>query len=403
LLAEAEREGRLKAHHLACAEALAAHGRFVEDARIGRHLLAAGRLNEAVDLLLAGAEGRGDQYAILEVLGLAEQALERADLPFDDPRWGATWARRSGLCTRAGRYEEGEAWARRAIAGADQHGWPAARARATIELAVIALHQRRRDGPTLTDEAVAAAEAYGDPHGVARARYVRAAAAMELRDWALDEVRYQTALEAYEALDDEAGRADCLRDLGNLALMQGQLFVASKNYLAALALFRVQGATLGEAHARNGLADVARQQGDLEAAESGYRDALRLFERVGAGQATLARLNLGLVLLATSKWIEAREVVEGCRSWLAEQGRDTWLGAACAVLLPAYAGTGAWVEFDRACRQAELLLSSTEFVQPDILAVAERAVEMATAAQQPERAANAQRIVNFQVERLGRR
>jgi len=400
LLASADGEGRLREHHLACAETLIARDRPSDSERIGRHLLQAGDLDGAIDRLLQGAESRGDQYRALDVLALAQDAMHRAELPAEDRRWGQAWCRRASLCMRVGRYDEAASWAQRAFAAATEMDWPKVRAHAAFERAVVALHQHRTDGEALADVALETARVTRNGWFVARAEYVRAGAAMDRRDWEQAGLRYETALQGFRVAEDFPGAADCLRDMGSVALLHGDLEVASARYLEALPLFRSHGAILGEAHVLNGLAEVARKQGDLVGAETGYRDALRRFERVGAGHAVLARLNLGLVLVHQARWPEARETLEGARSWLEQQGRDPWTAAACAVLMPVYAGIGDWVEFDRTAGRAAALLEATGFAQPDIRWAAERASQLAVQAGDAPRAAVAEGIVAMQEARL---
>ncbi|MCA9491916.1 MAG: hypothetical protein KC621_18415, partial [Myxococcales bacterium] len=106
LRTDAEAGGRSVEHHLALADALP-----VDDGRRARHLAAAGRHEEALDVLVPGrlTGSIGRMTARVE---LAESLIER--VPSDDPRRVRVLVARAQLCTMTGELERGLACAKEA-------------------------------------------------------------------------------------------------------------------------------------------------------------------------------------------------------------------------------------------------------------------------------------------------
>lgn len=109
----------------------------------------------------------------------------------------------------------------------------------------------------------------------------------------------EEAMELYRELDDQAGRADCFRALGEIALIRTDHYSAELNLRAALRIDETLGRDHGAVADLIDLGTAFAQQGQDYRAETSYRNALERAERIGDSRER-GRILLGLALLKTS-------------------------------------------------------------------------------------------------------
>ena len=410
----AREQGVWKTLHGACASMLAREDRRGDGTvaeRLARHLLAADRLEEALEPLLEAANQRlatSDFREAHRLFAMREGALAVLGVPEDTAPWAAGWVRRAETLAVQGELDEAAAFADRA--------------------APIA-------------ERLARAEP-GDPTLHATVLFLRGAIAQKRGELDGAIPLFKEARRLREALGDELGSGNCLHGIAECEKLRGELTAAAAHYLEACARFRASGSLLwlsrsltgladlkrregdtaaalrcthqaldyqrqlGNRHALgvtlNGLGDIARHGGDLEEAERRYREAAELMMELGSAETTLVRMNLGLVLVARREHLEARRIFEAARRALSDGGRETYVVYACAGLVPCFAGLADWPRFDATLTEAEHLLAASGLVDDDVAACLEQAGELARGRGESRRARRAYEAALAQWAGLGR-
>ena len=109
----------------------------------------------------------------------------------------------------------------------------------------------------------------------------------------------------------------------------------------ALLAYERAGSRAGVAGALNALGEAARAVGDLDAATDAYRRSHKMSMAVGAAvTASVAEINLALVLLAKGDYRDARHVLQKALPQLERAGRSMLVAPVRVALLTAIAGTG---------------------------------------------------------------
>ena len=369
--------GRAEHLHRTCAQTLTglyAPGTLGVAPRRARHLLAAGDVEGAVlPMMEAVVEKRetSDYLEGLELLDEYDAIQDALGTSADDPR------RLRGLLLRAEmhryrwEFHEGVELVDEVLARTPTG---ALRALALLERGNLA---RQQGEMQLAREHLAAAEPIfareADVHGHARA--VLATAILHREQGALPQARalYTRAQSLFSNVRDDHRAAQCLLGLGNVCRQAQQLDEAREHYVRAGAGFEATGNRNELANAINGVAEVDRYQGDLEAAERGYRRAVEIFDAVGSQQATLVRLNLGLVLVNRGMWAQAQAAF----GHVLRSTRQTRFQAiAHACLLPCAAFSGDEEGWEAHIEPAERLLAETKLVDPDLAQLAETAASL---------------------------
>ncbi len=129
-----------------------------------------------------------------------------------------------------------------------------------------------------------------------RARAAAGKLAHSMGDYAAARGHYEAALAAQRQRGDEAGAADTLRQLGNVAKRQSHFDDAAAFYRQSLEICTALGDRWGTAAAHNSLGMVAGTNGDFAEAARQYADALEVF-RAEQDHGTVASVlnNLGLL------------------------------------------------------------------------------------------------------------
>jgi tetratricopeptide (TPR) repeat protein len=307
--------------------------------RLAHHLLEAGELEAALDPLLAAARVPVETSDFARAYALLERrdgALDRLAVPERDPRRAAGEICRAWVHVVRGALDDADRCLDRAGAAA-----AALRAEGVWLRGVIA---QKRGRPEQARECFAEARAAwageGDEASMARCIHGLAECAKLLGELDAAERGYAEAAARFRALRDHVwtarslgGVADTMRRRGNLAGARDVLTECAEvlSHVRNRHLVAVNLTTLG---------DVQRDGGDLAAAEQSYRESVRAFEELASREASLVRMNLGLVLLATDVPGEARAVFEASRRDLAASGRGGYVLFAEAGLLAARTALG---------------------------------------------------------------
>ncbi len=407
-LARRAREGgRLAGHHRACAEMLARHPGGDAAGRRGRHLLRAGDHAGALEPLSTGAEWhieREEPRAAELLLEDREQALQALALAEDDPRWGEQWVLRGQVEFRRRAYEESDHWAERADREGRRQGWPGVRGWALYQLASNA-HERGKLERALT-RAVAArafAASVGDRKLQGLAGLKIGALLARRGDRLSAERRLEQALQALSEVQHKVGIGDCELELAFAARGAGDL------HRAARLLRRARG-HLAEAGSRRELAkclnfqgEIARLRGELGEAEDFYRLSRDHYRAISSERTFVPMANLGLILLAQDRFGEARVMFSEALDLALHHRHLGLAGALHVALLVCLAGEGFFEPWDAHLAEALRLLRESDWVDPDIAPLAERAGDLALEAGEGTRAATVFGIAEQQWSRLGRK
>ncbi|MFT4623726.1 MAG: tetratricopeptide (TPR) repeat protein [Myxococcota bacterium] len=358
--------------------AVAALPELSDPDRRARALLAAGRMDDAVDALAALARQRfvsGRRGAAEALIQLRERALAA-----DDPRQVEGWLVLAGVYRNSGRYAEADALAQRAEAvGTPRERIDALRvrsraawARQDLASATVHLHAALALDPPPEERALVLAD-LADVH-------------RERGDLPAALEADGHALAAFDAFPDHPGGPEAW--LGHAFTLEavGRLDEAEAQLERVVTAYRRLGARSGLASAANARGDLARVRGDLDGAVAHYLEALAAFRAVGSPMAAYPQVNLGLVHLERNEPAAARPILEDVQRWFAHQARQGMAGAVQVVLLGCAAADGDWEEWDRRAADGLALLSETGFRDPDVLRAAERAAAAARSAGKAGRA-----------------
>ena len=312
-----------------------------DSARIGGHLLEAGRYLAALEPLFEGARRQKHfgQYGLADDIVVDYlRALQGAEVPPGDDRWIEAWIQRAQFMRMNGDAEASLKWALKAEAAAghpDQAGLRAKAARAVGN----ALSRLGR-----LDEAHAALE-----RGL---RLARDLSAHQIELWCHTSFSYllprmgrfeEAEVQARKALAlHQAGYGDATSlgnvwgSLGHILSSLGKLEEAAEALEKALSAYREAGNRSGMATMANDQGDLLRAQGRLAEAEASYKVSIATYAALGAMQQHIAELNLGFLSLEQGRWRTAHSLLQRCAREFRAHGW-TYVEAAAEVGLAACA------------------------------------------------------------------
>jgi serine/threonine protein kinase/tetratricopeptide (TPR) repeat protein len=335
--------------------------------RLGPHLLAAGRVREAVPVLWAAASRQVESGDARERTRLdrAAAALDDAGLGEDAPERGRLGLLEGLLLLLRGQYEPADRHAAKLEESARRFGWEDVLPRA------LRLGGRANLG---LGEA---------PH------------ALELLDEA--EKRFTARGETDSAADTWAVIGDVLAHLGRLdqaeaayryatGAVDARVRVGARLGLARLCKRRgdVAGAlawlepeaNLDPGILRGQLAPMVNERGELLRAQGRTAEAERTYERaaalyrsMGNPRAAYPLLNLALLQVRRADWSGARAAMEDLLRDLAGVSQPHLEGLARGVLLPCLAAQGDGAAFAEVARALEAWLAASDTREPDLAAL----------------------------------
>ncbi len=379
-------------------------GRLQE--RLGRHLLAAGDLEDALEPLLIGAHERfssGDYAHSAMLLSEWDRAVDGLELRPGDPRRAEGLLLRCSLSRVAGRLEEARRYIVQVQEIAERAGLPRVAALALLEQGKVAWNSAD------TVEAIRSLQACEQIAGRLGDRGLRGRARLDLGNllrWRGERAQaaswLRLAVEDMESCQDAIMLAYCQLGLGEVARTGGQLEEAKRELERAYAGFERMGSRRGMADCLNTLGEIERASGDLERAEERYRASLAHFRALEVPAAFAPESNLALLLILRERYAEARRIVESILPVVERGGRQVYRGYLHAYLLPCTAAAGDWPDFTRHLNAAREALVETRLVDADIAEIARLAADLCLHADQRGHARAAWELALDQWQKVGR-
>ena len=387
----ADSEGRLARLHSACADGLSTawpEGTRGLAERRGRHLVGAGRDEEAAPELQRAADERWERSEYREAQGLLDGldlVLDRLGAEEHDARRLRSWLQRTRLFGQNGRVAASEALAGEVVDLLRGPAGPRLPASTQTLLpaalaawgAVAGLQGRYSDWAARSELAVEAAARFNDDRVHASARVARADATKMLGRYDEAERLLDGVPLALEALGETRRLADCRLLLAQLARHQGRLEEAEEGVRAALELQRKVGSRWAAASGSNTLGDVLRSLGRFDEAEAAFRHSAAEFEALGSSDAPFPVLNLGQLLRARGRGAEADALLLDVAA--AAHSNDHFAAelAAHVLLLPGQELLESSPGWEERVRRIEELLEGRTVADSDLEAAARLAAERA--------------------------
>ncbi|HJL40956.1 MAG TPA: protein kinase [Myxococcales bacterium LLY-WYZ-16_1] len=372
--------------------------------RIGRHLLAAGRYEEAASRLLKGARDRhrqSDIDGLLAVLEDLRDALAVSGASASDRRWGMASGLEVQALTVRGKLEQAESKVEDLLRSTRQYGWQDIEAEATVLSAQVAYDRgdlaRALD---LYGQGLRAAETASNDGMQLRAQLGLAETVYRLGDHPRAQAHYRSALRVATRQDDPVGKAEVHWGLGYIALWQNELELARSHFESQRKLFAECGNRLGLGRCLNALGEVARFAGDLDEAERLYRSAVQVQSVIGVSGVIPSRLNLSLVLMEQRRFAESKRAIDRV---LEDHALErTYRCCAMTQRMASHADAQNWSAWDADCREALGILEEIQLVDGDLAFSLQTSGDVALSFDQRERARAAYEAARMQWQALGR-
>lgn len=366
----------------AIAAAVLESGEAPDPARLGEHLLAAGRPREAASWLLTSvraARARTEYGRAFALLDRYREALDRGGDVGPSPQRFRYLALLASLSRSRGDFPAALAAIGQARANATDRGDRGDLAQALSDEARTLLNTGDYAAcEALLEEALTLVEGQGRPAVRATALRFLGAVRMFSGDLAGAEAPLRAAGEQFDALPDQSlAAAYCRLLLAQRAKQIGDFAASERRLAEASDRFAASGSRLGQAECANARGELARLQEDLATAERFYREALTAWEALDSIDTAIARANLGLVLTVQGKFADAKRILEAARQRFAAEGRDDLTACAEISLLTPAAAARDWAAWDRLLPSALAALDRCGLVYLDVAREAERAAERA--------------------------
>ena len=382
ILRIAAEEGRLQQHHQICLQ-VARQSHDDDDLwgmeRQCRHLLGAGRHEEAIEPLLSLAEVYVESMVrqpVIQAATLADRALDHLNAANDDPRRLRTWV------TLLKGYQFIDLERAAHLGGLiEQHAQlprdlPCL-ADATVIMASIAHASSQIDEAlTLNSRALDYFQMLDDQRGGASVHmmlgYLLRIAGRT------DEGRQhlQAALEVFRDIEDDGRCCDALRLLAQIATSRGDF--ARARQLLEQAIPYGERSGIGQLMPVKGaLADLLLHQGDLDAAHQAYLEQYEFYLDLGSWHANVYAVNLALIHALQGSLEEASTLARQAIAEMKRQDYTLYLGAPYLILLCVAAGAGNRPQWDEYLALATDKLDEAPVIEREIATIAQRAGELA--------------------------
>lgn len=365
--------GRWSSHHRVLAAMLADHPRAEAPdllERRARHLLEAGDLDRALELLRCSVAGRATQRSYDQALALVALHEETADalgLSARDPRRAQLWPIEANLLRYTGAVARAIARCEEALEDIEALEDPR-KLRADLLRVLTLLRWQAGDlagAACAGEEALALYGELGDDEGRLRT--------LHSYGWAvLQQCRFEDALYLFtrgaklgRELRSDIDRAWCVIAISDVHIRRNQPDEAEPHAHTARALFDRAGARSGVATTLHMYGMIARARGDLDEAERRYDQAAEIWDYLGSALVQLAHIDRALVATLRQDWAATRRRLE---RFDASRGAHYQLEMSRDLLWMAVHGAeGDLDAWDAAYEHALRLMQRTPTGHPDLL------------------------------------
>ena len=146
---------------------------------------------------------------------------------------------------------------------------------------------------------------------IVRMQFNLSQARWRLGDHSMALTNLDAALVTAQQIGDGVGEADVLRQFGNIAYVQGDLYTAQQHFLASVARARKANYPSGIISGVSNVGVVAFARGDYQVAREAYRDGLAISIEQGHDFGiAVNQLNLGGLAIVEQAWDEARSYLQ---------------------------------------------------------------------------------------------
>jgi len=359
-------------------------GARVQSERLARHLLRAGRDEDALEPLLLAIHLRfrkGEYVLAGRLLSEFDGTMDRLGLGKTEQRRGTSLLIKARIARKTADYEGALELCLQTEAVAQRHGWQGLVARARLERANCQQDRFESDqARELYASALKLFRELDEPPGEARA--LMNLGLSHSYSGNFDEAR--SALEAarvlFARLEDQHGVGSAAEILAGVELSTGRHDACQRHAEAALEIARDVASVALEARTLLLLGDLHRIRDDPAEAEQLYRKALRAFRGAGSGITQITELHVAWALVEQERFEEVKPMLQTCREKLSGEGRPHFVAMADLALMVCAADQGDWAQCDSHLTTARQLLDETGFIDVTMPRLAQMAAARMAAA-----------------------
>jgi len=395
--------------HRDCAHALQAlgdQGGVVPSARIGRHLLAAGEPEAALQPLLDAVDRRYLTSAYeeaLELLDGREEAVATLGLAPHDRRTLLGVLARAAILRETPRFAEARAIIDALRPMLEENGEPDLMARALLTRAraqasaldVAGSHATLQELEPIRGALATASERFAE-------RLLVGFLAQRSNQPDVSERIYADARAEAVELQEWFFVAQFDVQSSGIALKHRTAEEALELGMRAHTISLEHGHPRGAASGQMAMANALRKQEKWDAAIEAYRGAIALYTAAGSAGGDIARNNLGGMLLEREQWSDARVIARETRRSFRAAGRRPWEAMAVTMQALCDAGERRWSDLGGRLAEAAELLEPCSSAQSGSAQIAEKAADHAEEAGQTDLAIVALELAVMHWERLSR-
>lgn len=376
----AQKSGRMREHHRACAMMLRRrYGRergHVSE-RLAYHLLGAGLHDEALEPMLDALNNlriQGEFVRANKLLARWQAVIDQLRLCHGDPRQIKGLLARAHLHISAGELDE----ARRSLDAATQHAElnhdPRLLACVYLSRGLLA---RKRGATQLTlDELFKALELFREVSTSCKdlGRCLASLGEVHVTLGMFDEAKLflLEAIEIFRALRSHDALGQALMSLGEMFYENNNTTQGARLIQEAIAQFQHQSNRTALALCYNLQGEIARKRGELDEAARYYQRSLALMRAIGSRDAIYPSVNLGFTMLERSDYVSAAKILGPLTTELEAQERWAYLACTQLGLMCCDAAMMNWASWDERFDDARAHIAHASAVEPDAASLAER-------------------------------
>lgn len=390
LLRYTQENGRIKQHHLCCADMLKAYfsdASVFYDERRAKHLFKAQAYESSIEPYLQAAivrRQRSEFGLATELFRRREEALDACQAAQNSPIRALGWVAEANGLLQQVKLDEAELLIERSIELGTSTQSPVVQALAYREKGLLL--QMRNNLSEAIDALMASLSFFNQISERRRAAYVNDRAEALWLIGRVCDMRHeldlarsylQQGIDIQSQSKDAYGLARSYKTLGNTYQHGGMYEEARFNIEFALGIFQQEGYRLNVGHCYNDIGEIYRLgYNQPEQAEVYYRNAMDIYRELNPLEGSTTTINLVLLLISKKRYTEAKTLIHKQIETMERAGQSFDLNWLYATLLPCCAATFDWPGFDDAVLRLGKSLEDSMVVDADILYCTELAAKL---------------------------